>query len=60
MDGTCFRYTHPSLLLITLFKYLEQIVKKAILKKKGERLFGMTQEHGVLRHIEMQTQSRIF
>jgi hypothetical protein len=28
MDGTCFRYTHPSLLPITLFKYLEQIVKK--------------------------------
>jgi hypothetical protein len=23
MDGTCFRYSHPSLLLITLFKYLE-------------------------------------
>jgi hypothetical protein len=22
-DGTCFRYSHPSLLLITLFKYLE-------------------------------------
>jgi hypothetical protein len=33
-DGTCFRYTHPSLLIITLFKYLQQIVKKQSINLK--------------------------